>query len=463
MASTPAQQTITGAQTPDIRILMLDVLRGFAVLGIYLINITVFFLDSDSYMSTVSGSGMLQTDPLSGPVSDVLVEGTMVALFSMLFGASAMVFLGEARLVAQGLDVVDRYYRRTLLLVLFGLLHAYVLLWENDVLYIYGILGMFLFPLRKLRVPALLVIGLLFLWIGDMETASLYSGFEDADSSGPPALLGPSIPAAANTTAGTGSTGETADSSTQAAPEIVHRNYKQRFKQNLGSVLYEQSTKLYTDHIFNVGGMMIIGMALFRLGILAGTRSRRFYLLLMAGGYLAGTLGRDTQFFQQLVAAGPVLDDVDSSVLGYNYGRLLVALGHMGLLGVLVSFTKASRVMRILARALAAVGRLALTNYIMQTVISLLVFYIFDAQLLTGLDRANLIYICITVWVFQIAFSNLWMRYFKLGPLEWLWRSLIYGKLLPIVASGATSPATPDRLRDPEKVVEVVLSATERK
>jgi len=381
----------------------------------------------------------------------------------MLFGASAMVFLGEARLVAQGLDVVDRYYRRTLLLVLFGLVHAYVLLWENDVLYIYGILGMFLFPLRKLRVPALLIIGLLLLWIGDAGTASLYSGFEDADSTNPPALLGPSSPAAANTVVERNPAVESPAVAAQADTELVHRTYKQRFKQNLGSVLYEQSTKLYTDHIFNVGGMMIIGMALFRLGILAGTRSRRFYLLLMAGGYLAGILARDTQFFQQLVTAGPALNDVDTSLLSYNYGRLLIALGHLGLLGVLVSYTKLSVVARVVARTLAAVGRLALTNYIMQTVISLLLFYIFDVELLTGLDRSYLIYICIMVWAFQIAFSNLWMRYFKLGPLEWLWRSLIYGKLLPIVAGGATTAATPDRLRDPEKAVEVVLSATERK
>jgi len=156
-------------QAPDIRILQLDVLRGLAVLGIYLINVISFGLPNGAYPFPVLLGQAHEANIAFWAFSEVFVEGTMRGLFSMLFGASAMVFLSEAKLASHGLELVDRYYRRTLLLILFGLIHAYLLLWPFDVLYAYGLFGLFLFPLRKLRAATLLVIGSLLLVLGDIE------------------------------------------------------------------------------------------------------------------------------------------------------------------------------------------------------------------------------------------------------------------------------------------------------
>lgn len=426
----------TAEQAPNIRIIFLDALRGVAVLGIYWINIAIFMLDSDIYDYTYSSINVLSADVLSGPVSNVLVEGTMRGLFSILFGASAMVFLNEAKLATQGLAIVDRYYRRTLLLVLFGLIHGYLLLWPNDVLYIYGIFGMFLFPLRKISAKYLLLIGIILLTLGDINLTS-----SPADTSTESAEAVADISSIEETTGqeiatqmqvpSTGDNAASTDASSAEMSHFQHRGYIQLFKENITNVIDQQSNKLYTTFVFDVGGMMIVGMALLKLGILTGARSRRFYLLLMLSGYLAGILARDSNFFSYLFSADGMISDTDDALLGYNLGRLLVIMGHIGLVALLVSY----RPLDFVTRLFVNTGRMALTNYILQTVISLFIFHVYEVELLSGFDRANLVYICLLVWGFQIALSTLWLEFFKFGPLEWLWRSLIYGQKQPIKRS----------------------------
>ncbi|MDH5258933.1 MAG: DUF418 domain-containing protein [Gammaproteobacteria bacterium] len=439
----------TQAQAPNIRILLLDALRGVALLGIYWINIVVFADDSNEAFTSATGLSALDTSFVTGNFTDIFVEGTMRGLFSILFGASALVFLNEVKLATQGLEIVDRYYRRTLLLVLFGFIHAYFLLWPFDVLYVYGILGMFLFPLRKISGKILLCLGVILLILGDINIAdritsitshekekiesisdivddtareivrkTLMSQPEDSNQDNPPetsenTVTGQNIPI---------------NPSISEQAKIPTWSYAQLFQKNMSDVSEHHSTKLYNDYLFDVGGMMIIGMALFKFGVLIGTRTRKFYFFLMLLSYIIGYVVRDTSIYNYVSATFHLADDFNETLLGYNLGRFIVTLGHIGLIGLLMKLNFLSR----LTDLFVAIGRLALTNYIMQTIISLLIFYVFFSELISAFDQAKLIYILLLVWVFQVGFSLLWLKYFKLGPLEWIWRSLTYGKRQPI-------------------------------
>lgn len=419
-------------QAPFIRIQQIDVLRGFALLGIYWINVVVFGLPSGSYALPTLVGHAEQANVAAWAFSELFVEGTMRGLFSMLFGASAMIFLNEARLAGDGVDIVDRYYRRTLLLVCFGMLHAYFLLWPYDVLYVYGLLGMFLFPLRKLRAGLLITLGCLLLLIGDMDPAA--------------PVMEPDEPVAEMAT-GLNKTMREAIQSVGALEDVNHTEvlretmdehsdedkdrylagYGPIFRAQIDSVIEMESSYVYTTYVFDVGGMMLIGMALLKLGVLAGLRSTRFYLLLMVLGYLTGSLVRGVEVVPALLH-NDFLRGLADVEMGYNLGRLPITLGHIGLVGLLCRTPVFNR----LTGALANVGRLALSNYIMQTLLSIFIFYGFGFGLFGAFERYQLLLVCFAVWAFQVGFSIVWLRRFRHGPLEWVWRSLIYGQVQPL-------------------------------
>lgn len=423
---------------PYLRILQMDVMRGFAVLGIYLVNITIFALpvSNEALAIALHDSDALNT--LIATFTDTYVEGSMRGLFSLLFGASALIFLDEARLQNRGLELVDRYYRRTLLLILFGLLHAFVLLWPYDVLYDYGVLGLFLFPLRKLSARILAMLGIALLVIGDITLLDIDITDKTAFPDDEYATVIPAEPESALSS----TDHDLADKPMPPAvdPEaarqqvdnlqevITYRSgYLTIFNEQRDQVIYQQSDAFYRQHVFDIGGMMLIGMALFKLGVLSGQRARSVYLLMTIGGFLVGAVIRGAFVDIEFLPLHKVSELVLALDGAYNLGRLSITLGYVGLVGLLCSLPQAA----FLYRPLAATGRMALTNYILQSVISLFLFYGIGLALFATLQRYQLLLICLGVWLFQVTFSVTWLRYFKQGPLEWIWRSLIYGAAQP--------------------------------
>lgn len=431
---------------PDNRIVSVDVLRGFAVLGIYWVNIFIFALPSSAETRAIS---LHDTDFLNMAIhtfTDTYIEGTMRALFSMLFGASALIFLNENRLTNQGIVVVDRYYRRTLWLIVFGVIHAYLLLWPYDVLYVYGVFGLLLFPLRNLSSKALFALGLLFLLLGDVKfiapriDANALSPLKNVDI-----MQEIEIPAAVSTdtvldpdTADT--TDTAAEGSTAPSPPIqgkpagaastnfdleswyYHGGYWTIFAVQRDIVAEKQSQTLYNEYLFDIGGMMLLGMAFYKCGLLSAQWSRLAYLALLLMGYGFGAWIR---YYSAAIMSidGPS----DHWTSAYNIGRLLIAVGHLGLVGLL----NTSNGLKRIAAGLARVGRLALTHYIAQTILSIFLFYGFGFGLFAQLQRFQIVVIVVAVWILQILLSYLWLFYFHYGPLEWLWRSLVYGKVQP--------------------------------
>ena len=407
---------------PDMRITQIDVLRGVAVLGIYWINIMVFALPYTVYMLPVLMGDATVANSWVWGFSAVFVDGTMRALFSMLFGASAMLFLDETRLAGGGLDVVDRYYRRTLLLMVFGLIHAWLLLWPYDVLYAYGLLGLFLFPLRKVAPPILLVIGALLLLLGDL-------GVSQTSPSNVPGIersvLDQRLPAEAQKPdLSDKGLGETMAIQLEEEIAAYRSGYARIFEYQKKDVIDQQSTNMYDTHFFDIGGMMLLGMALFRLGILSGRRTKAFYLQMLLLAYLCGIAFRAPDVIEAVLHGFSLTLLLGHESATYNIGRVSMTLGHIGLICLLCQTSFFSRI----ARMLAAVGRMALTNYIMQTVISMFIFFGFGFGLYASFERYQLLFICLAIWAAQITFSLFWFRHYHYGPMEWVWRSLIYGQ-----------------------------------
>ena len=185
-------------------------------------------------------------------------------------------------------------------------------------------------------------------------------------------------------------------------------------------------TKLaYIFGIWDVTGMMLIGMAFMKLGIFSAARSYRFYTIMALVGYAYG-----------LSAATFVVWDWTRHGFApgtrwmtlYDSTRFAVALGHIA---VVMMICKAGA-LKFLTRCVGAVGQMALTNYIMHSVVAMFVFTGVGFALFGQLSRLQLYYVVAGIWTFQLIASPIWLRYFQFGPLEWAWRSLTYKKRQPM-------------------------------
>jgi len=411
------------------RIAQIDVLRGFAVLGMCWIAVGAFGMPyAANALPTLLGTpGTLNLTIWAA--TEVYMEGAVRGLFSMLFGASALIYLDEARLGSDGVAVVDRFYRRNLILILFGIIHAYLLLWPHDVLYVYGLIGLFLFPLRRAPTLVLFIGGLILQALSDLEVdwtavASWLQG----------------VPVPADGSAGVAAGAVSGEESARFLDwlrmqmaqdiELYRSGYLDIFLARVPEVMTQQSTALYQHRFFEIGGMMLIGMALYRWGLLSGRASGGLYLALTLLGYGLGGWLRGTELYQAYAQGFDPLTVVRLEEGSLDLWRLPVALGHVGLIGLLCRWGRAPW----LTGPLAATGRLALTHYISQTVIAISLFYGFGFGLFGSLERWQLMLVWLSISLLQMGVSVLWLTRFRYGPLEWVWRSLTHGELQPMRA-----------------------------
>ncbi|MFC2084837.1 DUF418 domain-containing protein [Bacteroidota bacterium] len=416
------------------RIISLDVLRGVALLGILVMNILAFALPYRAYNNPTIAGGDKGADLIYWLISFILVEGKMRALFSLLFGASVILLTSKEEKYGSG-SMADIYYRRILWLLLFGVVHAYIFLFPGEILYAYAVCGLFLYPFRKLEGKWLIRIGMFVLAIlafkNIFETNEIHS------------LSKRSVTIDSLETAGIKLT-EDQINDKETWNEIV--NYikpdsaaieKEIHNKRSGyfTILTEltplvtkmQSRKFYLYLIWDTIGMMLIGMGMIKLGILSGRRKKIYYILIAVLGYGLGIL---INYFEgiNLIDAGFSIEQYYVSYYTYDLRRLLIVIGHIGL----ILFIYKSGVLRILLDSLASIGQTALSNYILQTIICLFLFYGFGLGLFGKLSRFELFYFTLAIWTFQLVASSIWLRYFQMGPLEWLWRSLTYVKKQPM-------------------------------
>jgi|TARA_Y100000310_G_scaffold327633_1_gene394284 uncharacterized protein len=414
--------------TESARIQSLDVLRGFALLGILLLNIIGFGLHSASYFNpTVDGATSGINLIVWGSV-DVLFEGSMRCLFSILFGAGVVLFT-----TGSGAKSAALYYRRSFWLLMFGLLDIYLLLWLGDILVAYAVAGAILFLFRNRSSRWLL--------IASITMVLIMSAYYAASGFGLNLLRTASqeITSDQQKAALSQEDRETLDVwwnfESDFAPKVIDEELAQRrggFQQNLQFNL-KKSRELFTFQmpLYSVPdalAMMLLGMALFKAGVLSASRSRGFYVKMALIGFASGLTVNLYEVVTFRQSSFDILVGFPFVRPTYHIGRLGMATGYLGVVMLVCKMGISSW----LAQRLAAVGRMALTNYLSHSLICLILFTGVGFSLLGTLDRWMLYPIVLAIWVFQLLISFWWLSCFKFGPVEWLWRLLTYGERPPM-------------------------------
>ena len=421
-------EPVTGAD----RISSLDTLRGIALCGILLMNIAGFGLPF-AYSDPTNFGGDTGVNLLAWMTTTLFFEGTMRGLFTLLFGAGIILLTQRLEGKEFRLPVADIYYRRNLWLIAFGVIHGYLLLWVGEILYYYGLAALFLYPFRKVRPLFLTILGILCL--ASLVPKNLY--FYQESVAGQTAAAQVALLEAS----GDAVDPELKEKADGWAEHLKYKKPEDRLIQadiqgmtsgyvtavaHVTPILTEfQSYDTYVWVFWDVIGFMLIGMALLRWGVLGASRSSRFYLVMGALGY---AVGLPVNIYEIVHIMGSGFDALafERAYLTYDVGRLGMTFGHLGL--ILYAF-KQNWIPRLMAR-MSAVGRMALTNYIGHTAICSTLFYGFGFY--GQLQRWQLYVLVFAIWAFQLWASPLWMKYFRFGPLEWLWRSLTYWQLQPL-------------------------------
>jgi uncharacterized protein len=413
------------------RIDALDLLRGIAILGIFLMNTQSMSMPQDAYVNPASYSPEYVPNEGFPPFGEKLklVEGAnydayvfthlfadmkFITIFSIMFGAG--IVLQAERASRRGLNPWAVHYARMVVLLAFGMLHAYGL-WYGDILVPYALCGMILAPLRRLPSRALMVCGLMLIacvslislantqhwnfpflqWFWDMST-QLYRGGNEAEL------------------------------------DAYRGSWWHQMSHRAWEALRGQTADFATWTFLRCGGCMLLGMALQQWQFFHGRWKWWAYGMIAAVAIPVGSaityggirFNNSIEWYEQW---GEFWSLWGLGVEFNYWGSLVTAFGYMAV-GVLVAEAAAKPSRRMLRAALVpirAVGKTALSNYILQTLIATTLFYGHGFGLFGSVSRVELLEIVVPVWGFQLIVSTLWLKKFKQGPLEWLWHRIVYG------------------------------------
>ena len=408
----------TGPVVGVARIDAIDVLRGVALLGILLMNVQSFAMPYAAYFNPTAYGDLEGMNLYVWVAGRMLADQKFMTIFSMLFGAGIVLMAERAE--ARG-DTRRVHYRRMGGLLVIGLLHAH-LLWSGDILFLYAVCGMLVYPLRRLSPGWLLALGAALLAVP--SAYSLGSG-----------LSLPHWPEEARA-AFTVNTWQPTPAMIDAELAAYRGGWLDQQPARSEGALAFETFFLITWGMWRAGGLMLIGMGLFKRGVFGVRRSPRFHAALIAAAVAVGL---------PLQACGIVLDFARGWALWsffvgvqFNYWpSIAVSLGYVGA----VMLACRSTALRRSTRPFAAVGQTALTNYLLQTILCTTIFYGHGLGWFGSVDRIGQIGVVAGVWTVQLVASPLWLRRFRFGPAEWAWRWLTYGVRPPMRRTPAPEPA----------------------
>jgi uncharacterized protein len=392
------------------RLETLDVLRGFALLGILAMNIRAMAAPFSAYMNPQSLFEYAGASRAAYMFTSIVFDLKMMGLFSMLFGAGVLLYAAKPSETVK--TVRGLWFRRMFWLLVIGLIHAY-LIWDGDILVPYALCGLLvLWWVRRLS-PALLLAGaVLFLSIGALlgvGHATSWNAMSAQDKSMELEMWAPT------------------PEQVQAQLEAMHGTYPQ--------VVAHRASFVFMAHLFyfplfflwRCGGMMLLGMALFKWGFLDGRRTAGAYLATAA---ICVPLGLGLAWFGFAKLEATRFGMPDRLLLDlWNYaGAVFASVGYAAILILIVK----GRVLAGLRRALAAVGQMAFSNYLFHSLVTSMLFLGWGFDLVGRFDYARQLGVVVAIWVFQLIVSPIWLRHFRFGPAEWAWRSLTYWKRQPM-------------------------------
>ncbi len=411
--------TNTTSATTSERITSLDIIRGIAVMGIFSVNVIAFAMIFPAYMNPRAYGGWHGENLAIWLANYVIIDGKMRALFSMLFGASMLLVIERAE--AAGRSARSVHYRRMIVLLLFGLLHFYVI-WFGDILVLYALIGMVAFLFRKRATKTMLI------WAASLfvVTTLMFSGASyqlrqfDIAAHAPAAT-------AKDIKQWNGMAGFAVKSEAKNAEET--RIALGPVGERAVHMVTERGTEPFGSALgFGLPtlALMLFGMAGYRSGFLTGDWSRERYRqiamwTLGSGGLATLALGlwvASSNFYIPLILfaflalGGPI-----QLAMAFGYAALIILLARGG---------------GWLADRIAAVGRTAFTNYLGTSIVAALIFYGDGLGLFGKLSRFEAWLVVPLVWALMLLWSKSWLDRFRYGPFEWAWRSLARWEVQPM-------------------------------
>ena len=396
------------------RIQLLDILRGFAILGIFIMNLegfTFYWSLNDAQKAQLP---LAQYSDATEFLMNMFLEGKFYSIFSMLFGIGFAIYLSKAE---ENKTILPLFRRRLLILLLIGFLH--LLLWSGDIVMFYAMLGFVLIPFRKFSNKTLLIIaGLCILspiaWYAiKMSNPRVFNLARYLYQAGERDSLQFGI-----------------TSNETAYKELSGGDFIRLIRMNLSGIFFRYGDLLFQSRAFKVFGMFLIGLVIGRTKFYHRLQqNKRLLWQIFLGGLLIGLPAnyiyaalKETRGYGELTMHGW------KQTVAYAFGVVPLALAYASGMALLYLNKIAQRFLNLLA----PVGKMALTNYIMHTFVGIFLFTklgIFHAPI----GPAHWTILALGVFVIQIFTSAVWLRFFNYGPLEWLWRSATYRKWQPMV------------------------------
>ncbi|GLX78304.1 hypothetical protein tinsulaeT_16440 [Thalassotalea insulae] len=398
---------INQPKMPSERLVTIDIIRGVALLGILIMNIQSFSMVFSAYSNPSSFGDINGINFTIYYFSHLFADQKFMTIFSLLFG-TGIVLMADNIIKKQG-DATKIHYKRMAILALVGLAHAY-LLWYGDILFAYAISGMIAYSARKKSPKFLIILGVSLIALCSlvMYAAGISLPYWEAtEIQEVQAFWAPSAEAIKQDILAN-------QASWLGQMEIRHQM----------AASMQGNLPFYLPRVI---GLMFIGMAFYKLNFFGDRFTNRSLLL---SGIIALTIGL------ALIIKGNANNfaanwQLSTMFVGsqYNYwGSLTVAYAYIAFLVVFCRTNVFGRVKAMFAN----VGKMALTNYLSHTLICGFIFYGWGLGLYGTVERREQILVVLAIWVFQLWFSSYWMKHFRFGPFEWLWRSMTYGRLQPL-------------------------------
>lgn len=402
------------------RIDAIDILRGFALLGILLMNMSSYAMPAIAYFNPTVYGGIELWNRLVFSLSHIFADQKMMALFSMLFGASVMLVTGNME--KRGESPLKFYYFRNFWLLIFGLIHS-IFIWNGDILVVYALCSFILYWLRHLPPKLQMGLGLLLFFIPSFFNVWVNGALpylQEADWRYLESYWQPATTAV---------TAEIDLYQGSYADQVVYRLNEDSVLVSYtdGQDLLEMS--LLLEFFCRALGMMLVGMAFYSWGILSGKRSVNFYVNMALVGFGLGLPIVLIGLYQYTAHNWNAAYSLFLGRIPNHIATPLIASGYIAL----VMLWSRSGFLTNLRDRLAAVGRMALTNYIGQSLIATFVFYGFGLGLFGSVNRVQQLLLILFIWSIQILFSSWWLSRFQYGPLEWVWRCLSYWRWQPLL------------------------------
>lgn len=402
------------------RIDSLDFLRGLAILGILFINIENFAYP-DSWSPWKYGFD----DALDRSTRFwvyFLTQGKFATMFTLLFGVGFYLFLERLEKKRLGMVATDIYLRRLLWLFIIGVFHAYFI-WNGDVLYHYAICGLLLFPFRSLSKKTLLFSVLVLVLI---QTTNSYEKTSQRRNSFNSYLEVKDRPESDRTTQENKRvdyweaylTKKMPDTSQVKTPKST---YLTGLKETYQQASVHKGMLYYQGFLFPTLMVMIIGIYFYRSGILRDYNSWKYYWPITLSLLIIGLILNYYRYYHwTYMYFQPVLNFWKD--FAFNFHKQILGVAYVLLFNGLYQKFLSQLNMRVISN----IGRMALSNYLLQSTIMAFLFYGYGLAWFNEYSRTELLLIVIVIWGIQLVLSWLWSKKFNQGPAEWFWKRMTY-------------------------------------